>query len=112
MNPIQKEQEAARDRYVLERSGFLTYDKQSGSRWLDDEKVLAFLDSIVSESMAKGAALAVEYIEENTYALEKITPNKPEDVRTAELATLLFKDSRLVSKKVLEEAKNLTNQES
>lgn len=31
--------------YELERDSFLTYDKQSGSRWLDDEKILAFLDS-------------------------------------------------------------------
>jgi len=50
------------EEFEEEKSKFLVFDKASGSRWLDEEKLKAFLSHTFSAGEQKGREEAVEYI--------------------------------------------------
>ena len=44
------------DNYEIERDGFLTYDKQSGSRWLNDRILKMFISLEITQAIQKERA--------------------------------------------------------
>lgn len=73
---------------------------------IDAHELKAFLRETVEKARKEGANAAVDYIEANTEELEKITPKKPEDAMVAEMATMLFKGTRMVRPSDLKAARD------
>lgn len=64
------EQEAWEEDYENEKAHFLTYNKASGSRWLDDERLKKFIREQVATARAEGEQAgrdaAIKHIKEKS----------------------------------------------